>query len=649
MTDVPYAIGLDAFRQEWLQEVTAGAPSTIELGRRFATKIVTQWLDNHEPGTDLVYCDGGGDGGVDLAYLDRGDDQSSDNATGDSWYLVQSKYGSAFQGPTTLLTEGQKVIDTLDGKRSRLSSLAEGLMDRLQQFRRNASEQDRIVLTFATSATLDDDERRVLADLRAMGRARLGSLFDVESISIETIYQRVRDSEASGEPQVSISLSGHFVQSGTDLLVGSARLTDLYQFLKAYRDKTNDLDQLYEKNVRKFLGSRGRINKAIALTLNEAPDRFGLYNNGIAIVATDYGGSDLRTSVTLADPFIVNGCQTTRSIWEVFHRKLDAGGTGEDPELLRWRKRAEEGVVVVKVAKVGAMNEQLSQAITRFTNSQNAVREKDFLALTGDFRTWQGMLAAEHGLYLEIQRGGWDSQRALQKQNPTAQQFTKSANAADLIKVYGAGWLGEAGMAFGKNPPFLPGGAVFKRIVETDLDDVGDVFGATDLWAAYLLQHAADEIGFGRGAETSRRQTRFLFYVVFVDLTREIIVRSGRPATRSEITKAVAFLLGEHRPTEGQELLDRAIETIDSYMTKDTDNSVFDEPAFVNTFNNDLNGFLKWEQLGKSEAVTPRFRQLLSVMKTAMGMRSGGAASLRDRAKELMFSNRAAARVTTSG
>ena len=32
-------------------------------------------------------------------------------------------------------------------------------------------------------------------------------------------------------------------------------------------------------------------------------------------------------------------------------------------------------------------------------------------------------------------------------------------------------------------------------------------------------------------------------------------------------------------PPERQELLDRAIEALDSYMTKDTDNSVFDEPA----------------------------------------------------------------------
>jgi len=69
-------------------------------------------------------------------------------------------------------------------------------------------------------------------------------------------------------------------------------------------------------------------------------------------------------------------------------------------------------------------------------------------------------MAERYGVYLEIQRGGWDSRRALQKQHPDLRQFSQMANAFDLLKVYGAGWLGEAGVAFGKNPPFLPNGAI---------------------------------------------------------------------------------------------------------------------------------------------------------------------------------------------
>lgn len=53
--------------------------------------------------------------------------------------------------------------------------------------------------------------------------------------------------------------------------------------MKAYRDKTGDLDQLYEKNVSRFLGTRRKVNAAIKRTLEEEPESFCLYNNGVTI------------------------------------------------------------------------------------------------------------------------------------------------------------------------------------------------------------------------------------------------------------------------------------------------------------------------------------------------------------------------------
>ena len=180
------------YQAEWLEYVQADNPSTVELGRRFAHKLLTQWLDVADSQDDLIYCDGSGDGGIAVAFLERGDTGEDEDAAamGDTWYIVQSKYGKAFQGVNTLLEEGQKVIDTLDGKRNKLSSLAEGLLERLLNFRSQASDQDRIIFVFATVETLDENQRRALEDIKAIGKARLGPLFDVEAVSIETIYRR---------------------------------------------------------------------------------------------------------------------------------------------------------------------------------------------------------------------------------------------------------------------------------------------------------------------------------------------------------------------------------------------------------------------------------------------------------------------------
>jgi hypothetical protein len=611
-------VTFEQFRDQWLVEVVAGSPSTVELGNRFSRKLLVQWLDLDEATGDLIYCDGAGDGGIDAAYLDLGtEEQTEEAAQGHTWYLIQSKYGSAFQGTTTLLKESQKVIDTLDGKQSRLSSLAEGLLDRLSNFRRQASERDRIVLVFATVESLTDDQQRTLSDVRAMGRARLGSGFDVESCSVATLFQRTLEEPLKQGERLRIPIKGNLSSSGPGLLVGSIPLLDLYGFLKSYRDRTQDLDQLYEKNVRRFLGGRGKVNKGIQSTLAQHPEKFGLYNNGITIVVEDFS-PDGGGGYTLVEPFVVNGCQTTRCVWDVFYRRLDSGGTGLDEVLQEWKGRAAEGVVVTKIARVGPDGETLLEAITRYTNSQNAVKEKDFLALTSDFRTWARQMEEQHGIFMEIQRGAWDSRQALQKQRPEIKQFKTMCNAFDLIKVYASGWLGEAGAALRKNEPFQPSGAIFKRIVEQP-DSAGERFDIEDLYASYVLKAASDEMSFGRGGKSTRRLTRYLFYYVAVELVRATLIRMEASHHNKAVTRAIVALSEtDDGRVAWKELLDSAIELVDSYLTQGSENSVFDEPVLKNTYNNDLGTFLRWEQLTKAKDQTPMLTQLLELTKMTM-------------------------------
>ena len=314
----------EEFKKEWLSEITEGNPSSVELGNRFARKLITQWLDTEDDPFNLIFCDGSGDGGIDVAFLYKGDNKDEDQIEGDTWYLVQSKYGKAFSGENTLITEGRKVIDTLDGRKLNLSSLAEGLLEKLTTFRSQANHKDKIVLVFATVDPLTDSEKKVLQDIKAIGKERLGIFFDVESISVNTIYQRNLESTPEFRKNL-VNFIGSLVSSGQDLMVGSIKLMNLYNFLKEFRNETGDLDLLYEKNVRKFLGGRKKVNKGIADTLKENPEKFGLYNNGITIVVEDFEQVE-SDKYQLTEPFIVNGCQTTRTIWEILSSRLEAGG-----------------------------------------------------------------------------------------------------------------------------------------------------------------------------------------------------------------------------------------------------------------------------------------------------------------------------------
>ncbi|MCS6245237.1 MAG: AIPR family protein [Opitutus sp.] len=625
-------VSFDSFRAEWLAEIKAGNPSTTAKGNRFTHKLMTEWLDLPENGPELIYCDGAGDGGIDLAVLLKSEDSSDDTTSGDTWYLVQGKYGTAFAGEDTLIKEARKVFETLSGVRTRLSSLAEGLVERLRTFMKSASERDRLVLIFATVEPLTQAERDALDDVQTLGRKRLGAFFNVEAVSVETIFENLGDTPT--EPAIGpIDLVAEFASSGEHLWVGTVRLRSIYSFLQGYRAKSGELDRIYEKNVRRYLGGRRKVNVEIRNTLEKQPEHFGLFNNGITIVAQKVDSAADKLGLTT--PYIVNGCQTTRTLWDVLDRRLDAGGTGENPELKAWIKQLDHGCVVVKVVQVNEANGTLLTEITRFTNSQNSVTEKDFLALTGDFKTWSREMAEKHCIFLEIQRGGWDSQKAYQKQHPETPQFKSEASAFGLMKVYGAGWLEEPGTAWGKNPPFLPGGTIYNAIVNRT-DGSERAFGVEDFYAAYLLDTEADRLKFGRGAQTpTRGSSRYLFCFVVISLLKGVMSAEGMATTHEHITNAVIKILSAKDRGAAEALCDDAANLIDEYLTQgqpDSTNTVEKEPGF----GGDLNQFLKSDKLAKPTGSSPKLLTLIAEFRRTMSRASNGQPSPRSIIKSII-------------
>jgi len=623
------------FEQQWIAEIEAGNPSTMEKGNRFSCKLITQWLDIDKDDDRITYCDGTADGGIDLAYLEMAEDQTDDKeeiVSGDTWYLVQSKYGSAFKGVSSLLEESQKVIDTLDGKRPKLNSLAQGIKEKLDTFRSKATPgKDRIVLVFASSELLNDEQKRAVQDVQAMGQSRLGTVFNVETVSVKTIFDRLSDAV-----DYKLKLTTTLHPTGEDLWVGTTRLLDLYEFLSSYKEKTGDLDQIFQKNVRKFLGNRKKVNQTMQKTLKGEEDKsspryFGLYNNGITLVvknAEKKTPNNKKTYWLLHDPYIVNGCQTTRSIWDVLDRQLNSGGSGESQELNAWMKEIEKAVVVTKIAKVGPENPKLLGSITRYTNSQNAVSGKDFISLEDNFQKWAKEMGEKHGIFLEIQRGAWDSQKAKKKSSIT---YNDHANAFDLLKIFAAGWLSEAGTAFGRNAAFVPEGSIFKKITGIDGADAdGNPFGTNDLLAAYHLMKITQNSGFGRGAkEASRRQTKYLFYSIFIGLLKWVLDRGGFRSGPRDISKMVVFLSNDDMIELLNKFVNSVLVIIDGYFSSADTKSIYTEESFQN-FNNNVNGYLKWEKIGKSHIECPNLYYRIDIEKSVLQRKNGTSKSLFD-------------------
>ena len=127
-------------------------------------------------------------------------------------------------------------------------------------------------------------------------------------------------------------------------------------------------ERLLEQNVRVFLQARSNVNKGIKHTLENEPDLFFSFNNGITATAEAITteASDGGLVITgLENLQIVNGGQTTASIYAAFKSKHDLSRVYVQMKLC---------IVSPEAAK------ELVPRISEYANSQNMVSTADFFA-----------------------------------------------------------------------------------------------------------------------------------------------------------------------------------------------------------------------------------------------------------------------------
>jgi AIPR protein len=126
--------------------------------------------------------------------------------------------------------------------------------------------------------------------------------------------------------------------------------------------------RLLEQNVRVFLQARGGVNKGIRNTIDNDPDMFFAYNNGITATAegiTTRESGDGLLLTGLRNLQIVNGGQTTASIHAAKRRNADLSKV----------------FVQMKLSIVPAEKAiDIVPKISEFANSQNRVNAADFFA-----------------------------------------------------------------------------------------------------------------------------------------------------------------------------------------------------------------------------------------------------------------------------
>ena len=192
--------------------------------------------------------------------------------------------------------------------------------------------------------------------------------------------------------------------------------------------------RLIEQNVRMYLQARGKVNSGIQTTIKENPGRFLAYNNGLSLTAKSVQISGLNQSgqcqiEKITELQIVNGAQTSGSIFHAFKKE------GRDVSGLRVQFK-------LTVPLSSETMVELVSAISRYSNSQNAVKVTDLSAnqpyhveleklSRSVYTPVKGDGSAPTRWYYERARGAYMIDRgnhpgaAWLRQNPPEQMFTK--------------------------------------------------------------------------------------------------------------------------------------------------------------------------------------------------------------------------------
>ena len=570
---------------------------------------------------DFVWTDSGAQNGIDAFCFEPiapDEDEAQDENGAQILRIVRLLTPRDFPASGRAVSkECAKIRQFLSDPNSRIG--ADTTFWPVLDFWRDGGAQNRLELFFASTSSLPEAETAAISGAEATlataaplsSRGAIG--VRCEAISLHSNYLR---DHTDRSVEVPLTLRVPDVEAGASFVIGAASLPDLYDLLKQFRARRGDLDPLYEKNVRVFLGRTGSINKGISRTLRQEPENFGLYNNGLTIVSRSIVPQGKGTFL-LTDPSVVNGCQTTRTLWDTLSEKLrePPASDVEGRELWQdWRNRLESGRVVVKIVRVApgeiAEDDERLENITRFTNAQNAVKGKDFIALDRDFRRWKRELAMR-GVFLEILRNEGAAQTARQKPKTyTGTRYRAVAKAFELFKVYGAGWMNEPGDAWNKNAAFVPKGPIFKAITAPE-----NSFGGDDLLAALQLQGAAEAQKFGKSGKSvppSRRLTKFLFYRTSIELLRRLLRRLELSNERADCTRALLAL--QNSANEWRVFIDYAADAIDDYLREGSDYSISREPGYEG----DFNAFFKKSALAKSQTSYPQLWGAWNVTEIAM-------------------------------
>ncbi|KAG2479945.1 MAG: Abortive phage infection protein [Nitrosopumilales archaeon] len=443
---------------ESIREYTESAKNDVEKGNNFLQWVLTRVYEATEDDAADAIVDGANDLGID-AYLpvDFSDDKIR---------LFQSKYGTSHS--TDAIVKFKEDVKRL------LERDVTKMRPELAHLVTNIREKNlKIKCCYVTDQKVDYEDDEV-------------EIVDINEI-IQKLWDRIKKPAAGKKSSLKLEKMLRYENT----ILGILKLRELTDFVIKNRD------YVFESNIRQWMQFKTSVNKGLRDTLQNNPDKFFYYNNGITIVVSDieeFGENDLM----LHAPQIVNGAQTSNSILD--HAK---------------RTKNMDGSMTVTIIK--ADNEQDQNNITKYRNSQNSVRGKDLVSLMDFHKSVKSQLK-NYRYFYEIQAGSFDSKTKSEQaeyegdatyNNYLPDNHKKVVVAKDAIQALVAGIEQRPTEAYSSPAQFLPRGSKYDQVFNENLKDDYKLL----LYPYLVKEYAKKVLKYGKQGKHKTKRYATLFYV----------------------------------------------------------------------------------------------------------------------------------------
>ena len=343
-------------------KITGQGQNDESKRRNFLSKAIAAFVLHEETTASLddavsASVDGGLDHGIDAILID------SNHVI----WLVQSKYidtgaGEPELGDVSKFRDG--IIDLLEGRFDRFNDAIKSKKTDIENVMNSGICKVKAILAYSGTA-ISDNKRDIFSDIERTFNDSSPDFIRCYAYGLSTLHELHKSclEENSIDEEIELVNFGH-IQQPYKAYYGQIKAEKLFSLWNTHKHK------LVEKNIRRFKGETS-VNQSLKKTLDDKPEHFFYFNNGITFLCNSIVEIGSRNSNRQTGKFkvqglsIINGAQTVGVIGSksfefyqqhpihVFATFLCLNGTPDD----------------------------FSIEVTQARNRQNAVSLEDFASL----------------------------------------------------------------------------------------------------------------------------------------------------------------------------------------------------------------------------------------------------------------------------